>query len=55
MKEVLAFAEMSGDAPVQPQPDARDFPALAPPLSPASATGRPAPSPAPNGTPASYR
>ena len=34
VKEVLVFAEMSGDAPVQPQPDAHDFPELLPASSP---------------------
>ena len=55
VKEVLAFAEMSGDAPVQPRPDARDFPALPPAPSPTPSTGSSVLSPLANGTPPSYR
>lgn len=53
VKEVLAFAEMSGDAPVQPQPDTHDFPDLLSAPSPTSNARSPA---MPNVTPPStYR
>jgi len=54
-KEVLAFAEMTSDAPVAPQPDAYDFPDLptAPEYDPFC--GSPVLAALPNGAVSPYR
>ena len=55
-KEVLAFAEMTSDAPVAPQPDAYDFPDIPPgPVYDAFGGGSPVLSALPNGTVSPYR
>ena len=54
-KEVLAFAEMTSDAPVAPQPDSYDFPDLPPAPEYDAFCGSPVLAALPNGTVSPYR